>query len=435
MQMAPAQSTGAGKGIGMNIGILTIGNELTSGRIHDTNSAMIARAAYEQGWKIAAMLSVSDENAAIHEALDYLLARAEAIVVTGGLGPTADDITTAAIAKAFGLPLRMDEAVLANVRDLFSRRRLAWTENNAKQALFPEGAEVIANPTGTAAGFAVRQGGKIVAVIPGVPTEARRMLPEGVIPLFRKAFPEAAPHVESLTFKLFGLSESTVDVVVTEEDLASLGVSVGFYPNFPENHLVLTARTATAAEAAERLREAGARIEKRLGENIFAHGTETVEGNVGRLLTEKKLTLAVAESCTGGLITDRITDVPGSSAFLERGVVSYSNAAKTALLGVPEAVIAEHGAVSDETARLMAEGVRRLAGTDLGLAVTGIAGPDGGSEAKPVGTTWIALAAGDGTISRRHTFRWDRRRNKVAASQFALLLLWRKLIGGGYDGV
>ena len=417
----------------MNIGILTIGNELTSGRIQDTNSTLIARAAQEQGWKVAAMLSVGDEDTAIHEALDYLLARTEAIVVTGGLGPTADDMTTAAIARAFGLALRTDEAVLARIRDLFAKRRLPWTENNAKQAVFPEGAEVIPNPVGTAAGFAVRRGEKIVAVMPGVPGEAKRMLPEGVIPLFRKAFPEAALHVETSTFKLFGLSESTVDEAVADADLASLGISVGFYPNFPENHLVLTARTASAAEATERLREAGARVEARLGKNIFAHGQETLEGIVARMLTEKKLTLAVAESCTGGLITDRLTDVPGSSDFLERGVVTYSNAAKTALLGVPEAVLAAHGAVSEETARLMAEGVRRLAGTDLGLAVTGIAGPSGGTEAKPVGTTYIALADGGETRCMRYAFRWDRRRNKVVAAQFALLMLRGHLLGEGRD--
>ena len=417
----------------MKIGILTIGNELTTGRIQDTNSALIARAMQEQGWQVAAMLSVGDDDGAIHDALDFLLARAEAVIATGGLGPTADDITTAAIAKAFGLPLRMDESVLAHVRSLFEKRRLHWTENNAKQALFPEGAEIIANPNGTAAGFAVRRAGKIVAVIPGVPAEARKMLPEGVIPLFRKAFPEAALHVETSTFKLFGLSESTVDEAVADADLASLGISVGFYPNFPENHLVLTARTASAEEAAVKLREAGARVEARLAKNIFARGQETLEGIVARLLTEKKLTLAVAESCTGGLITDRLTDVPGSSVFLERGVVSYSNAAKIALLGVPEAVLAAHGAVSEETARLMAEGVRRLAGTDLGLAVTGIAGPTGGTEAKPLGTTYIALADGGATRCSRYAFRWDRRRNKVVAAQFALLMLWSHLLGEGRD--
>ena len=204
----------------MKIGILTIGNELTSGRIQDTNSALIARAMQEQGWPVAAMLSVGDDDDAIHDALDFLLARAEAVIATGGLGPTADDITTAAIAKAFGLSLRMDDSVLAHVKALFAKRRLHWTDNNAKQAVFPEGAEIIANPTGTAAGFAVRREGKIVAVIPGVPAEARRMLPEGVIPLFRKEFPEAALHVETSTFKLFGIPEAAVDAAMADADLA-----------------------------------------------------------------------------------------------------------------------------------------------------------------------------------------------------------------------
>ncbi|MDP1989725.1 MAG: competence/damage-inducible protein A [Syntrophales bacterium] len=417
----------------MKIGILTIGNELTTGRIQDTNSALIARAMQEQGWPVAAMLSVGDDDGAIHDALDFLLARVEAVIATGGLGPTADDITTAAIARAFGLSLRMDDSVLAHVRDLFAKRRLQWTENNAKQALFPEGAEIIANPGGTAAGFAVRREGKIVAVIPGVPAEARRMLPEGVIPLFRKAFPGAALHVETFTFKLFGIPEAAVDAALADADLAGLGLGVGFYPNFPENHLVLTARTASPDEAKEQLLAGRAKVESRLGKHIFAHGQETLEGLVARMLTDKKMSLAVAESCTGGLITDRLTDVPGSSEFLERGVVTYSNAAKTALLGVPETVIAAHGAVSSETARLMAEGVRRLAGTGLGLAVTGIAGPSGGTEAKPVGTVYIALADGEKTLCRHHSLRWDRRRNKIAAAQTALLMLWRHLSGDAGD--
>jgi nicotinamide-nucleotide amidase len=417
----------------MNIGILTIGNELTSGRISDTNSALIARAVRAQGWSVAAMISVGDDDGAIHDALAYLLARVEAVIATGGLGPTADDITTAAIARAFGLALRRDDAVLAHVRTLFENRRLAWTENNAKQADFPEGAEVIANPTGTAAGFAVRREGRIVAVIPGVPAEAGRMLPEGVIPLLRRAFPEAALHVATSTFKLFGIPEAAVDDAMADADLAALGVAIGFYPNFPENHLVLTARTADAEEAAQKLREAGTRVEARLGKHIFARGDETLAGIVAGLLTARRLTLAVAESCTGGLIADRLTDIPGSSAFLERGVVTYGNAAKTALLGVPEGVIRGHGAVSPETARLMAEGVRRSAGTDLGLAITGIAGPSGGTEAKPVGTVHVALADGGTTLCRRYAFRWDRRRNKIMGAQSALMILLRYLRGEARD--
>ncbi|MBU1184262.1 MAG: CinA family nicotinamide mononucleotide deamidase-related protein [Proteobacteria bacterium] len=413
----------------MIIGILTIGNELTSGRIQDTNSSMIARAMQVQGWPVAGIVSVGDDAGVIRAALDYLLMRAEAVILTGGLGPTADDITTEAVARAFGLALRTDEAILAHIRGIFEKRRLAWTENNAKQALFPEGAEIMANPAGTAAGFALRREGRVVAVIPGVPAEALRMLEEGVIPLLRREFPEAALHAETATFKLFGLPEAAVGAAMADANLADLGVAIGFYPNFPENHLVLTARTASAEEAGEKLREAGVRVEARLGKYIFARGQETLAGNIAGLMTERRLTLAVAESCTGGLITDRLTDIPGSSVFLERGVVTYSNAAKTALLGVPEPVIREHGAVSAETARLMAEGVRNMAATDLGLAVTGIAGPSGGTESKPVGTVYIALADGGMIACRHHAFHWERRRNKIVASQAALLILWRYLTG------
>jgi nicotinamide-nucleotide amidase len=413
----------------MNIGILTIGNELTSGRIQDTNSAMITRAMKRQGWQVAGMMAVGDDDQAIHDALDYLLARVDAVVVTGGLGPTVDDITTAAVAKAFGLGLASDPAVLAHIRELFAARGFQWTENNAKQAVFPEGAEVIPNPAGTAAGFALRREGKVVAVIPGVPSEAERMVVEGVTSLFRKAFPTGALHVETLTFKLFGLGESAADTALADVDFAALGVGFGSYPNLPELHLVLTAQDASAEKAAEKLRKAGQLAEARVAKYIFARNDETLTGNIARRLTEQGLTLAVAESCTGGLITDRLTDIPGSSAFLERGLVTYSNTSKTALLGVPEKVIAEHGAVSAETARLMAEGVRKSAGTNLGLAVTGIAGPSGGTEAKPVGTVFIALADEKRTFCRKHALRWERRRNKVWASQSALMTLWRYLTG------
>lgn len=256
------------------------------------------------------------------------------------------------------------------------------------------------------------------------------MLFEGVIPIFRKAFPEAALHVETVTFKLFGIGESAVDDALADADFDGLGVGLGSYPNFPEIHLVLTARENAPDVAARMLREAGERVEARLAKYIFAKNEKTLAENVARRLTEKGLTLSVAESCTGGLITDRLTDIPGSSAFLERGAVTYSNAAKTALLNVPEEVIRDHGAVSDETARIMAEGVRTSAGTDLGLAVTGIAGPSGGTEAKPVGTTFVALADGNTTVCRSYAFRWDRRRNKVVASQVALMMLWRYLSKG-----
>jgi nicotinamide-nucleotide amidase len=419
----------------MKIGILTIGNELTSGKIQDTNSAMIARAVHLQGWTLARMMSVEDDNAAIHDALDYLLSHVDGLVVTGGLGPTADDITTAAIARAFGLELYTDEAVLAHVRGIFEKRSLHWTQNNAKQAVFPKGARIIANPVGTAAGFALYRREKIITVIPGVPAEARKMLFEGVLPLFRETFPDSALQVRSRIFRLSGIAESAVDEAIAGDNLASLGISVGFYPNFPENQLVLTVREASGKVAEEKLARACRIIETRLGSYIFARDEESLAGNIAKLMTARELTLSTAESCTGGLIANRITDIPGSSEFFERGAVTYSNESKTALLGVPAEVIDKLGAVSEETARLMAEGIRLSSGCDLALAVTGIAGPAGGTEEKPVGTTFIALAAPNRTFCRRYAFRWDRRRNRIIASESALLMLWRYLTGELQDQI
>ncbi len=413
----------------MKIAVLTIGNELTGGRIQDTNAALIARTARARGWQVPVMMSVGDSFEAIGGALNHVLSLADAVIITGGLGPTADDITTAAVAQAFGLGLYTDEAVLAHIRGIFERYRLKWTENNAKQAVFPDGAEVIPNPTGTAAGFAVRTDGKIVAVIPGVPAEVQRMLPEGVLPLLARAFPGDTPFFRTRTLKSFGLSEAAVDQALADLDFAARGVDVGFYPNFPENHIVLTVRHSREEEAERILNESVRDVESRLARHLFARDDETLEGVVGALLTEQKKTLAVAESCTGGLIADRLTDVPGSSVYFERGLVTYSNEAKRDLLGVPEDILLRHGAVSEETARLMAEGVRRISGTDLGLASTGIAGPSGGTEEKPVGTVFIALSDGRETRCRRFGFRWPRRRNKVMTAQTALILLLRYLKG------
>ncbi len=413
----------------MNIGILTIGNEITGGRIQDTNSAMIARAMHRQGWIVTRMMSVGDNYDDIHDALAYLLSHVEALIITGGLGPTADDITTEAVAKAFGLELLRDEAVLARIKDLFAKRGLPWTENNAKQALFPKGAKIIENPLGTAAGFAVYKGKKVVMVIPGVPREAEKLTLDGVIPIIREAFPDAALHVKSRTFRLFGIAESAVDEALSADHLGERGIGVGFYPHFPENHLVITVREASEEKAQTLFAEACKIVEMRLGRYIFAKDDESLAGNIARLLIERSLSVSTAESCTGGLIADSLTDIPGSSEYFERGVVSYSNEAKKALLNVPDNVIAEHGAVSEETARLMAEGIREMSKTDLGLSVTGIAGPSGGSDEKPLGTTYIALAAREKTFCSHYTFRWNRRWNKIAASQAALLMLWRYLKG------
>ena len=413
----------------MKIGILTIGNELMNGRITDLNASFIAREINQQGWQIETIISVGDDFASIKNRLDYLLSLTDAIICTGGLGPTADDITTAAIAEAFGLPLYTDENVLNFIRDIFTKFNLRWVENNAKQAMFPRGAEIIPNSRGTAPGFSLLINEKPIFVIPGVPAEARMMLTLGVIPILRRYFPHNELYTSKQTIKTFGLSEAAVDDRLKDIDFDSLGVSVGFYPVFPENHIVLISRRKTLEEAQKNLQKAQDEVSARLHDYIFACEEKTLEEVIADLLTKKKLTIAIAESCTGGLITNRLTDVSGSSDYLERGLVTYSNAAKISMLGVPAEIIEKHGAVSEETALLMAEGVRKLAGTDLGLSSTGIAGPSGGSNEKPVGTVYLALSDSSRTICRHHTFRWDRQRNKDIFSEAALFLLKNYLQG------
>jgi nicotinamide-nucleotide amidase len=413
----------------MKVGILTIGNELISGRTQDTNASFIARELQRQGWQVTAIMSVGDDDDAIRGGLDYLLSVADGLIVTGGLGPTTDDITAAAIARAFGLKLETDETVLQHIKDKMASRNLPWTPNNAKQALFPAGVETIINMAGMTWGFSFKQSGRLIAVIPGVPVEAKKMLIEGVIPIFRREFSYDI-HVLTRAIKLSGISESFVDQALAGVAFTNIGVTIGFYPHFPELELVLTARDVQREKAAEKIAQAENEVVKRLSEYIFAYDQDTLEGVVAALLIEKKVNIALAESCTGGLIADRLTNVPGSSAFFERGVVTYSNTAKEELLGVPPDVIGKYGAVSEETAVLMAEGIRKLAKTDLGLAVTGIAGPTGGTAEKPVGTVYIALADGKDTYCRHFSFSWERRRNKVLTSQRALMILRKYLMGG-----
>lgn len=413
----------------MKVGIVTIGNELISGKTQDANAFFIARLMNIQGWSVPVTMSVPDDEGAIREALSYCMSMSDAIVVTGGLGPTLDDITTAAIAGAFGLSLYTDEYVLALLKERFKNFHLKWTDNNAKQAVFPEGAETIENPVGSAWGYFLKKEGKIIAVVPGVPSEVQKMVPESVISAFRRELKADALYIESRTIKLSGITEARIDQALADINFGALGVDIGFYPSFPEIQVALTARCASEKEAKDRINAAEIQVREKLQQYIFAYDQDTLESIVAGLLTEKKLTLAVAESCTGGLITDRLTDVPGSSIFLERGVVAYSNESKTDLLGVPEEVLREHGAVSEQVAVLMAEGVRRRSGCDLGLATTGIAGPTGGTDEKPVGTVFIALADGKRTSCRQYSFRWGRRRNKTITSQTALITLKRYLTG------
>jgi nicotinamide-nucleotide amidase len=413
----------------MKIGILTIGDEITSGRIQDTNTAYMAREFHVRGWEVAAAMSVGDSIGAIRDALDCILSVSDGVVVTGGLGPTADDITTEAITEIYGLRLFTDETVLQAIKDRFASRGLRWSDNNAKQAMFPEEAIPLRNPVGTAWGFCLKRVGKPIVVLPGVPMEVKKMVPEVVIPLFEQEDPAGKKTMAVKTVKLFGLGEALIDDALADLNYDHEHVSIGFYPRFPENHLVITSWHDDRSLVDENLANVLKGIQERVGKYIFGYDEDTLEGMIGALLTEKKLTISVAESLTGGLLADRITNVPGSSAYFERGVVTYSNRSKTELLGVPEEVLKEHGAVSKEVAVLMAEGVRRASGTDIGVSTTGIAGPAGGTDKKPVGTIFIAVTDGKRTICRDFVFKWERRRIKEITTQWALELIRMLLTG------
>jgi nicotinamide-nucleotide amidase len=413
----------------MKIGIMTIGDDLTTGRIQDANSSYIAQIINNEGWQIAAMLSVGDDVDRIRQGLEFLASHADTVLITGGLGPTADDMTTQAVADIFGLPLYTDESVLNGIKERFAKLGIDWTENNAKQAMFPRGAEVVPNSAGSAPGFALRHEGKLFAVMPGVPAEVRRMLPEGILPLLRKEWKGTKRIVLNRTIKLFGISESKIDQTVSSLGVDLPGISIGFYPRYPENLLVIRSHGEDEKEVLEKLKHTEEKITTALRSYIFGFDEDTFEGLAAALMIEKGLTLSVAESLTGGLITDRLTNVPGSSAFLNRGIVAYSNECKKDLLGVPAQILDTYGAVSEETAKLMAEGVRKLGGTALGLATTGIAGPAGGSAIKPVGTVYIAVCDKKHTICHHFAFKWDRRRIKEISAQHALNMLRKFILG------
>ena len=421
----------------MNAALLAIGDEIVAGLTTDTNSGFLAGELRAVGVEPVGGFSVTDDEDAIVRALERALEEAELVVCTGGLGPTADDLTTACVARVAGRPLAMHAESLAHIEGIFSGRGIEMPANNRKQALVPEGCTVIPNPTGTAPGVicAVERGGvtRHIACLPGVPREMRRMATETLIPWVASRNP--GRRFLSRVFSTFGLTESRLDeLLVGAVDPAE--ARLAFRAAFPLVQARLTVSGAPGDDLEGRLDALEARVRERLGAHVYAIGNEGMEETVGRLLRERGLTLGVAESCTGGLIGHRITDVPGSSAYFLMGVATYSNEAKERVLGVRAATLEEHGAVSSETAEEMAEGVRRLAGADLGLATTGIAGPGGGTPDKPVGTVCIAVAWEGGAWSRRYDIG-ERGRDwvKGMTAQIALDRVRRHLLGVEKDSI
>jgi nicotinamide-nucleotide amidase len=420
----------------MQIELINTGSELLLGRILNTHQQWICRQMADLGYVVNRQISIPDEGRPIQEALRECLGRADLIITTGGLGPTSDDLTRDLIARLLNLPLTLDQQVLAGIEQYFAGRRRPMPASTRVQAMVPEGARVLANAQGTAPGLAIelkpnrfRAGADRcwLFLLPGPPRELRPMFSASVVPFLLREFPPTANFV-SRTLKTTGLGESVVEEKIAGSlaPLVSAGLELGYCARVGEVEVRLAARGAEAAALVQRAEEI---VRARLRAIIYATDDGTLESAIVQALTLRKLTLAVAESCTGGLIAHRLTNVPGASAVLNCDLVTYSNEAKKTFLGVSERSLAEEGAVSEVVARQMAEGARGRCRVDFAIAVTGIAGPSGGSEAKPVGTVFIALASEKETVVERHFNPFDRETFKFLASQQAIDLLRRSLPG------
>lgn len=407
--------------------VLTIGDELLIGQVINTNQAFIAEALNGIGVDVARMTTVGDDAAAIQSAFAAAEKSADLVIVTGGLGPTHDDITRTVVCRFFGTTLVRNQAVLDHIAAIFRERNLALTPLNEDQALVPATARVLHNPAGTAPGLLFEREGKSFIVLPGVPHEMKAIMMESVLPYL-------APRVSGTvirhhTLRTTGIAESHLAAEIGNVGDFLNGATLAFLPSPTGVRLRITVHAKDDATASGQVQAIEDQLTARIGKYVYGTGEDELETVLGRILMERRMTIAVAESCTGGLIASRITDVSGSSAYFERGVVAYSNASKTNLLGVPASMIDAHGAVSSEVAAAMAAGVRRASGTDIGLSTTGIAGPTGGTPEKPVGLVWIGFADAAESIALKFNFGRDRLRTKERAAQAALELVRRKVLG------
>lgn len=413
----------------MKAEIITIGDELLIGQTVNTNASYIGKKLHEIGISVARIVSVGDIEKDIIDELKYAFNNFEVVILTGGLGPTHDDVTKNAVCKFFDTKLIFSEEVLNQVKEFLAKRgRTEINEANRAQALVPEKAKVITNLWGTAPGFLFDENGKIVVVMPGVPREMIGMMENFVISYLAQK--SKGNILKQKVLKTTGIPESYLyeKLKNTIEELKGL-CKIAFLPSAIGVKIRITVKARSQDEAESMLNEVENKIKEKVGKYIYGVDDQELEEVIGKLLTEKGLTLAVAESCTGGLIADRITNVSGSSKYFERGIVAYSNEAKIQILGVPEELIRNYGAVSKEVAEAMAEGVRKISNADIGISTTGIAGPTGATPTKPVGLVWIGYSDKNETFAKEFRFGDDRLENKQRASQMALEILRRKLLG------
>jgi nicotinamide-nucleotide amidase len=405
----------------MTCTVLSIGTELTRGELTNSNASWLSAELTAIGFEVVEHITVDDSPARIVSALGRLVKNSRVVVSTGGLGPTTDDVTTEAVASALGVRLVRNESSLEHIRRRFERIGRSMTASNAKQADFPEGAEILPNANGTAPGFGVRFGECSAYFLPGVPHEMKRMFEEQVAPRIRALAPN---NTFQSHLRLFGLPESLVGDKLAGVESAFPGITIGYRAHFPEIEIKVLARAASLTAARDVCERATAEVRARLGSHVFGEAADSFAGIVARALRARGWTLAIAESCTGGLVGHMMTREPGASDFLLLDAVTYANSSKSRLLGVNEETIRWHGAVSSEVAAAMADGAKRVSGADVALALTGIAGPNGGSEEKPVGTVYMALAGPNMATEVKHrVFGGDRTQVQTLAAYAGLQLV------------
>jgi nicotinamide-nucleotide amidase len=404
----------------MTAAVLTIGTEITQGELIDTNSAWLAGRLTALGFEVQEIDTVDDHRGRIIETLRRLAARAPVVIVTGGLGPTTDDLTAECAADAAGVGLVRDQGALETLQRRFQALGRPMSASNAKQADVPEGAEVLPNPVGSAPGFKVVLEGAQCFFLPGVPQEMQAIFEDLVVP---RIGPLASANTYQIVLRTYGLPESVVGERLAGLEPQCPGLTLGYRASYPEVEVKVRVQAEDRARARVAAERIAAEARARLGEHVYGEEDDTFAAAVGRALRSHGYTLAVAESCTGGLLGALLTAVPGSSDYLLLDAVTYSNASKTRVLGVPNELLIAHGAVSAECVASMAEGVRRLADADVAVAVSGIAGPGGGSSEKPVGLVYFALATAAGTTVVQRRFPGDRDRVQRGAAFFALSLV------------
>jgi nicotinamide-nucleotide amidase len=407
--------------------IIVIGNELISGRTRDLNGWYASGCLLSCGLEVHEITTVGDKYDTLSSVLRAAVKRSNFIIVTGGLGPTEDDLTTEIVSKALDRPLFLDQTLLAHLKENTKKLGLTWSPSLENLAWLPRGAKML-DPKGEMCGFSLSEGDSVLYFLPGVPEQMRELMNRFVIPdILRRYRPATVPRHRIL--KVYGLSESYMADAFKGLSDELKKVLFGFYPSFPENHIAVTVRGKNDAEIERELNRAEEKIRNLLGPYVFGSDDKTMEAVVGELLREQKMTISLAESCTGGLIGHRLTSISGSSLYFERGIVVYSNRSKVEMLGVRQQTIDTYGAVSDQTVREMAEGIKKVAKTDMGLATTGIAGPLGGTEDKPVGTVFIGLSVDGKMFSGQYRFSGQRDKVKHNTSEMALDWVRRYLNG------